>query len=168
MKRLIFAAILGLALLVPGIASADGPALTGKFHTRFKQLVRVHLIPATKTRRTWIFRDVIAHGRPVKQLLFELGSGGYTRFNLRQRNATTWVSEPHKGNGPWCPRLDRYVGTGRDSVSTHITTTAVIDGVERATEIEAYYRATLTGSCGPGPALVAKETRRYRGSLVES
>lgn len=68
-----------------------------------------------------------------------------------------------RGVGPYCRTKGKYVGTGIESVSVHITASAVVGGVETATALEAYYRATLNGDCD-GLPVVAHEVRRYRGN----
>ena len=68
----------------------NAPALRGKWHVRATLLSRVHLGPLNNPDRTWIFKRACGNGHCVKRLLFELGAGGYEKFTLHRRNATTW------------------------------------------------------------------------------
>jgi hypothetical protein len=61
---------------------------------------------------------------------------------IRRRDATDWTGTRH-GVGPYCRTQGRYVGTGTERVTIHVTSSAVVDGVQTATALEAYYRATL-------------------------
>jgi hypothetical protein len=65
--------------------------------------------------------------------------------------------------GVYCREQGRYVGRGVESVSVHVTASQVIDGVRRATALEAYYRATYFGDCHGGPT-VSSEVARIRGT----
>jgi hypothetical protein len=142
----------------------DAPALRGKWHVRATLLSRVHLGPLNNPDRTWIFKRACGNGHCVKRLLFELGAGGYEKFTLHRRNATTWEGR-RRGVGVYCRELGRYVGRGVESVAIHITASQVVDGVRRATALEAYYRARYVGDCQGRPT-VASEVARVRGTLV--
>jgi hypothetical protein len=120
-----------------------------------------HLGHTGQTRKTWIFRRTGGQ----TQLLSQLARGGYERFSLHRRDATTWVGRK-RGLGVYCRRLGRYLGYGEQSVSIHITTSTVVSGVLTATAVEAYYRENYHSDCG-GKSFSASGKYRLDGNRAD-
>jgi len=163
-SRPLFLLVLVAVAIQPSraLAADDVPALVGKWHVHATLLSRVNLAPLNNPDRTWIFKPACRNGHCVKRLLFGLGAGGYEKFTLHRRNATTWEGTRH-GVGVYCRDQGRYVGRGVESVSIHITASEVVGRIRRATALESYYRARYFGDC-EGGSTVSSEVARVRGA----
>jgi hypothetical protein len=149
----------------PVSAGSSEAVLAGKWHLHFSVLRREHLTRARGSTRTWVFRRACSQGHCRLRLAFELSEGGYEKFTIVRASARTWKGV-RRGAGPYCVKAGRYTGTGVETVTIRATGTRRLGGRTTATEIEAYYRAALSGSCG-GRRTTGSELRRFRGGRVD-